>query len=359
MAKCGIERIDKLFEAEAGSDPIREDDSDSPSVGLIQDLLLGHGYKVPGLRSTLRGKVTPGTRNGIKDFRAKHSITIGPGLLLDHRTLVALVKEPASEPLASVGYLTLKLDMPLTGAAFVLPLIAAFEGRGQFTALNPNTDRQGLSFGLIQWAQSRGRLSEIVQAFRTRSVILFDSTFGGVTAAAGMVEHVKLGAAGLCSKGDVAGGGFCKDKKVGTSKNPAFELTDATWQSRFAAAGLNTVFQKVQVAEALKDIKKNAGIVKGYADAVIKSVRGYGFMLDLSNQHGPFVGKFKTGAKAIFQKSFAPGLSEQQVLEKMRDESVRILKKQYGDNSAEARSTADRRSYFSDPKNLPDTPFQE
>jgi hypothetical protein len=362
MAKCGIDRIDKLFESAAGANPIKENDQDSRSIGLIQDLLLGHGYKVPGLRSSLRGKTTSGTKNALKDFRAKHSIPIGAGLLVDHATLVALVKEPAADPVASVGYLALKLDVSLTGSAFVLPLIAVFEGRGKFASINPNTDHQGLSFGLIQWAQSRGRLSELIEAFRApRSVMLFDRTFGGPAAAAGMADHIRLGAAGLCSKSDVVGSGDCKGKKVGTSKKPAFELTDAVWQARFAEAGRNPFFQRVQVVEALKDIKKNADIIKGYANDVIKSVRGYGFMLDLSNQHGPFVGKHKTGAKAIFQKSVAPGLSEQQVLEKMRDESVRIVKKLYGEKSAEARSTEDRRRFFSDPHNpdLPDSPFQQ
>lgn len=351
MAKSGIDRIDKLFGNVAGAQPIREDDEDALSVGLIQDLLLGHKYVVPGLRSSLHGKITAGTKKALKAFRAKHSISVGPGVLVDHKTLVKLVDEPAPDPVASVGYVALKLNLDRTDAIFVLTLVAAFEGRGKFAAINPNTDRQGLSFGLIQWAQSRKRLSQIVEAFKApNNLTLFNSIFGGEQTAKGMADHVKLGAAGLCSKKDIATGGNCKDKKVGTSKNKDFELTDAVWQARFAAAGRNPVFQKVQVREALKDIQKNVATIRGYATA-ITSVRGLAFMIDLSNQHGPFVGKHKTGAKAIYQKSFAPGMTEQQVLEKMRDESVRIVKKLYGEKSAEARSTQDRRNFFSDPNN--------
>lgn len=356
MAKSGIERIDKLFENAADAVPIKEDDSDTISVGLIQDLLIGHRYKVPGLRSSLRGRVTPGTKKSLKTFRAKHSIPSGPGIIVDHRTLAKLVTEPAADPVASIGYLTLKLNFDRKNSVFVLTLVAVFEGRGKFAAINPNTDRQGLSFGLIQWSQSRKRLSEIVEAFKLRHEALFHSTFGGEAAAEGMAAHVKLGAAGLCAKADVATGNGCK--KVGRSKNKAFELTDAAWQGRFATAGRNNLFQKVQVTEALKDIRKIITIIRGYADA-ITSERGFAFMTDLSNQHGPYVGKHKTGAKAIYQKVVAPELDEKQLMEKMKAESLRIVKKLYGENSPEAKSTEDRRQFFIESKMLSDSPFQE
>lgn len=74
-----------------------------------------------------------------------------------------------------------------------------FEGGGKFTAFNANTDRAGLSFGLILWAQRPGRLNELLRAFRDKAPEAFVNSLGGGDAALAdnLIRHTARASGGV------------------------------------------------------------------------------------------------------------------------------------------------------------------
>src|SRR5262249_26689752 len=158
-------------------------------------LLAGHGFKkMPDPRSSTYGLFGPNTKSALLDFRSKKLGLNDPNdVKADSQTLIKLVQEPATEPVASPAYLTLALGFPKSDLLMILSLVSIVECERSFAGLNLNTDGAGLSFGLIQWAQKPGRLFEIVNAFKTEQPALFEATFGGATAANGMLAHAKKG----------------------------------------------------------------------------------------------------------------------------------------------------------------------
>jgi hypothetical protein len=348
MAKSGIERIDKLFEGAADSKPIKNDDTDVIAIAVVQDLLLGHLTEkkfraLPDIGSPNYGKLNTLTKAALAQFRKQIGQPKSNDVLVDSTTLISLVKTPAPNPVASLAYMTLRLGVTRSGTLVILPFVAFFEARRRFAGLNFNTDRQGLSLGLIQWAQSRGRLYEILNAFKTQQPKIFANTFGGPTDAAEMLAQAKLGAAGLYSKKEVE---QMPNAWVGKCKSVLYDLAESfEWQQRFRNAAQEIAFQKIQTTEAEKNFKQIVNKIRNYA-TVIESERGFAFMIDLSNQHGPNVGKKKTGAKALYQKFFTAGIKESELLSKIQDESVKILARQYGKKSGEAKSTFSRRQFF-------------
>ena len=224
---------------------------------------------------------------------------------MDVETLQKMVKVPAAAPLLSRGYLTLVLDFDYSGLAKILSLVAQMEGAGKFSALNLNTDTAGLSFGLIQWAQRPGRLSEILTAFSTANRADFIRILGNGDPglADRLIQHTQK-----------PNGGVIHD--TGLTTDPAFDLVNEPWVSRFREAAIAPNFQPVQVRTALKDFASSLARMKQFAPEV-KSERGVAFMLDLANQFGD------GGARSIHTTVLRPGLSEAELLAAMADESVR------------------------------------
>jgi hypothetical protein len=206
----------------------------------------------------------------------------------------------------------------------IICLVTRFEGR--FDTLNLNTDHAGLSFGIIQWAQSPNRLAEIVGAFQVRETDLFNSTFGGETAAQGMLAHLRKEKGGLRIINQ-------KTRETdGETTEPAYDLVKSPWKERFKTAGQSKEWQKIQVELAQNAFQSALGQIRGYVGGRIHTQRGLAFMLDLTNQHGGSLkkdehGKFIKGAPRIFQKvaDANPGLAEDKLLEKMSERSVKIL----------------------------------
>src|SRR5579863_7700413 len=178
MALCGIPRIDDLNQGAAGATAIGPGDSDAESVGLIQGMLIGQGQRgLPNLLSPGYGKFGPATSAAVQNFRVQQGL--GAGNQVDAQTLQALVQAPAPSPILSRGYMTLVLDFAYGGMAKILSVTAQMEGAGKFGAMNLNSDKAGMSFGLIQWAQKPVRLTEILKAFRSASANDFANIFGG------------------------------------------------------------------------------------------------------------------------------------------------------------------------------------
>ena len=336
MAKTGITRIDNLMARTPGVAPIGDGDPDREAVGAIQDLLRGYGnHNLPDVRLPAYGNYGSMTAAAVQQFRAKAGLP--PSDQVDSDCLIALARGNASDPTACHSYIALSLDVEVGPMSYLMTLTGLWEANARFALLNLNTDRAGLSFGIIQWAQKPLRLKEILSAFHSADTARFNNLFGGDSAAAGLLTHVAK-----------ANGGV--DKDSGVTIDPAFNLVAEPWVSRMRSAGLDPVFQKVQVTVATNDAQNAFDQMKGHA-SLITSQRGAGFLLDVANQHGA------TGALSIYDSVFTAGLNEPALMQAMRDESVRRVSAQYGAGSAEAQSTASRRDWFRTTTTLSTGPF--
>jgi peptidoglycan hydrolase-like protein with peptidoglycan-binding domain len=324
MANTGIARIDQLMMGAPGVAPIATGDPDRDAVGAIQDLLSGYGNtQLPDVRLPSHGNYGSMTAAAVQQFRANNGLP--PSNQVDSACLLALTRGKSSDPMACRAYVALALDVAVGPMTYLMTLTGLWEADARFALLNLNTDKAGLSFGIIQWAQSPGRLKEVLAAFQGADAARFSSLFGGDTAAAGLLAHVAQANGGV----DVSG----------ATTDAAFDLITDPWASRMRAAGLDPVFQAVQVNLAAADAQSAYDQMAAHTPLIV-SQRGVGFLLDVANQHG--VG----GALSIY-KGVATGItSESALLQAMRDESVKRLSAQFGSASDEAKSTASRRDWF-------------
>jgi peptidoglycan hydrolase-like protein with peptidoglycan-binding domain len=332
MALCGISRIDDLHSGAAAATPIAEGDSDRDSVGLIQQMLAGMGQPgLPNLLSPDFGIFGPKTTAAVQNFRAAQGLPAGNQL--DVQCLQCLVQAEATHPLASRGYLTLVLDIPFGGLAKILSVVAQMEGAGKFSALNLNTDRAGLSFGLIQWAQKPGRLTDILKAFSKASPDDFARIFGAGDAdlAAQLVVHTQKPKGGI-------------DPATGLTTDPAFDLINEPWASRFRQAALFRPFQQVQVQTALAAFSHSWNLVQQYAPQ-LNTERAVGFMLDVANQFGD------GGLRSIYQAVAKDGMALSNLLQAVADESVTRIQDPWKS------ATQARRQNFLTTTFLSDDPF--
>jgi hypothetical protein len=336
MSKTGINRIDDLLAGTPGSMPIGPGETDRLAVGAIQDLLVGLGNsRMPDCRLPAHGNYGSMTVAAIQQFRTAKGLP--PGDSVDAACLAALAQTPHTTPVATRCYIALGLDLVITPMTYLMTLTGLWEANARFAALNLNTDKKGLSFGLIQWAQKPGRLNEIVTAFRNADPGRFHSTFGGQTAAEGLIQHTAKKSGGV-------------DPVSGLTTDPAFDLISEPWVSRFRAAGLDPVFQRAQVATATTDAQSAYATLQSQTP-LITTQRGVAFLLDVANQHGA------GGAASIYQTVAPSSTAEPDLLKRMRDESVRRVTAQYGQGSPEAASTASRRDWFLTTPVLSDVPF--
>ncbi len=335
MVSTGINRIDSLL-AGAGGQPVAEGEADAEAVGVVQDLLIGHGYrKLPGLLSSSRGRFGPQTLAAVTGFQKTHALPQTGAV--DTATLKRMVEVPAPQPIASRGYLALVLDLSWAGFPRLVSLTAQFEAAGCFTAINKNTDKAGLSFGLIQWAQKPGRLAELLRAFCAADGARFTAIFGGGDA--------ELAKALLAHTAKPRGG----TNSSGATVDARFNLVAEPWLKRFLAAGRERVFQRVQMDLAVAAYRVSFERIRLFAPQV-RSERAFAFLLDLANQHGD------GGAEAICRASLAPGMGEAALLEKMEAVSVARVRKQFGDGGV-VKSTRARREAFRLSPLLSDEPF--
>jgi hypothetical protein len=303
MAPCGIARIDDLFSGAASAAPIGAGDPDRESVGLVQQLLGGHGEPgMPTLLSSDYGIFGSRTTAATRNFRARLSLPAGDQI--DAAAVRGLVQTAASYPILSRGYMTLALNFAYGGLAKILSVVAQMEGAGKFGAMNLNRDLAGMSFGLIQWAQKPGRLAEILAAFFAASTDDFVRIFaaGDAAVAHGLIAHTQQPNGGI-------------DPVTGLTTDPAFDLIHDPWVSRFSQTALWQPFQQVQVQTALNDFSRSLSSIEGYAPQ-LTSERAVGFMLDLANQFGD------GGARKIYQAVWQNGMAIPDALQAMAEESV-------------------------------------
>ncbi|WP_367156033.1 N-acetylmuramoyl-L-alanine amidase [Methylomonas sp. HYX-M1] len=298
----GIARIDDLRSGK-NSAALSKGEAVGDGVGAIQDLLSGHGFKgMPNILASSYGNFGSKTLAAVQDFQGRQGLPAGGNV--DAATLEKLLSVPAVKPCISQVYLSLVLGIAYQGMQKVLGIVAQMEGVGKFGALNLNTDKAGLSYGIIQWAQKPGRLPEILKAFSAADRELYIDIFGDGDAnlADGLIAHVSRPSGGVNSN-------------TGETTNNKFNLIARPWTDRFEKATVQPVFQTAQVQTATKVFKSSLAGIQGYAPD-IRSERGIAFMLDVANQFGD------GGLKKIYQQVHRAGMQEFDILEAIADETV-------------------------------------
>jgi peptidoglycan hydrolase-like protein with peptidoglycan-binding domain len=329
--ESGIERIDALFKA-AGAAAITATDPDRTAIGAVQDLLTGLGFAgLPNLFSSGYGIFGQKTDEAIRTFQGRNALPASGSV--DAATLQKMIASPAPDPRAVQVYLTLVLGFPFTGMHRVLSLVAQMEGVGKFAALNRNTDRAGLSFGLIQWAQKPGRLCEVLAAMSSADRDRFVETFGegDASVADALVAYCRKPYGGV-------------DPKTGEPTNPAFHLAAEPWLGRFRQAALIATFQQAQVHAALTAFQRSYANVRRFAPALL-SERGAAFMLDVANQFGD------AGAEQLYRSSSHPGMAEMDLLAAIAEATVARVEDRF------KMSVRTRRDQFLETHLLSDQPF--
>jgi peptidoglycan hydrolase-like protein with peptidoglycan-binding domain len=328
MAMSGLTRIDGLFEGVPAVQPVGPGDADKDSVGAIQDLLRGQGQpSMPTLLAPDYGLFGAKTTAAVNGFRNANGLQTSD--IVDVEMMKALVQTPAKKPAASRPYVTLALDFDWSGLTKIVVLTSILEGEGAFGALNLNTDKAGLSYGVIQWAQKPKRLHEILQAFSDADADAFTAIFGGSAAvASGLLDHTALPNGGVDSNGNTI--------------DDSFDLTNDAWTARFQAATLSTEFQKAQVKTALQAFQNSLNTLNGYAPE-FTTERAVAFMLDVANQFGD------AGAKSIYSATAQDGQTVADHLSAIADESVNRMAAQF------QAGTRNRRNLFLNTPMLADT----
>lgn len=328
---CGIDSIDQLLDGQA-TVPLDLPSANQATIGALQDLLTCHGFSgLPTVLSTAYGTCGAKTTAAVAAFQQQQSLDAAAGI--DRVMLRKMVTTPAADPRASTAYLALVLGFAPVGLQKVLSLVSQMEGAGKFAALNRNTDRAGLSFGLIQWAQKPGRLVEILAAMSQADRAQFVTVFGAgdPQLADALISHCRKPFGGV-------------DPKTGDTTNPTFDLVADPWLSRFRQAALTARFQQVQVQTALSAFQVSYTALSRFAPNLI-SERAVGFMLDVANQFG------NAGAEKLYGAVNRSGMSETDVLGAIADATVERV-----EDSIKT-AVKNRRDQFLQTKYLSDNPF--
>jgi hypothetical protein len=106
----------------------------------------------------------------------------------------------------------------------------------------------------------------------------------------------------------------------------------------------------VQLEEATSAFRRSLADIRREAP-VARSERGIAVLLDVANQHGD------GGLRSICAACRTPAVEESAFLHAVHTESVRRVQAQFGDGSAEMRSTHDRRERFRTSGLLSDVEF--
>jgi peptidoglycan hydrolase-like protein with peptidoglycan-binding domain len=302
MAKSGLVRIDGLFEDLMVIQPIGPGDPDKESVGAVQDLLRGQGQpSMPKPTASDYGTFGAKTKTAVNGFRSDNGLDASD--LVDFDMMKALIQKPAKQPIASRCYVTMALDFDWTGLTKVVLLTSILEGGGSFGAMNLNTDKAGMSYGIIQWAQKPRRLHEILLSFQNADGDEFTTIFGAgdATVAGGLLAHTALTNGGVDSSGNTT--------------DDSFDLIDDTWRARFQAATLVPMFQKAQVTTALAAFQNSLTALSGYAPE-FTTERAVAFMLDVANQFGD------GGAMSVYTATAVDGQTVPDHMTAIADETV-------------------------------------
>lgn len=291
MANCGIPRIDNLIANTSGARPLVMDDPDLEAVSVLRDLLICAGEKLKRIRQEEQPKFDARMAAALRRFHRRERLPFdekapAAGPLTFQRLIVA---KTFCERVMGRASVTLLLDIaPFTTQLKILTLTSAWESDCSFSKLNLNQDGAGLSFGIIQWAQSAGRLWEPLKAFKQENSRLFSQIFG-VDAQFNFLKDLGGGVWTRRGLAEILPSPpwTKKDRQMweGVPKGSTPDLTMPPWSARFVRAGHATAFQRVQVWLSLKAYQKAfTALVPNMPK--ITTERGVAFLLDYANQYG-------------------------------------------------------------------------
>jgi len=279
----------------AGDSPAQllQHGSSGVAVSYLQDLLRGHGYSaLPDPRVDGYGSFGQITLHALGDYCAKNGLNASQGL--DQTVLSDLVSRAATSAILSPVYLPLVLGIPFTSITRFIWLSSLFETRGSFTLLNLNTDRSGLSMGILQWAQRAGQLHTILAACADQAPDVWAANMGDRS----VVDYTAT-----------PNGGIDAD---GWAKDPAFELTKKPWKSKLQALCADPAIQRVQTSVASTAYQTQFDRIQAWPGPP-KSERLVAFLLDLGNQFGP--GRVAQQFAALV----TTGADESEIMQKLED----------------------------------------
>lgn len=153
-------------------------------------------------------------------------------------------------------------------------------GHMSYTAFNPDDNGSGISVGLMQWNQERGKLPELVDAWHDKNPAKFDRIFGG--SSANMLDESWL-------------------RSVDFSSKPG--LTRA-----MHTALADSEFQRVQVDLRNGHIEDSCELARDYR---FTSLRGRAVVADMVNQLG------EGGARSMLRRLALTG-NESQRIERLK-----------------------------------------
>jgi hypothetical protein len=295
MASSDIAEIDALLDSTSGS-PITGSSS-LDARGAIHDLLRGHGYNMPSVIAPTYGSWGPRTKRAIANFRVKHLPGTTGNDSVEKDLLKALVAVPAPNPLCTRVYVTRVLDLAFSNNVKIACYVALGEGNGSLSVLCLNTDKAGLSAGMIQWAQRPERLYGLLKAFADDAALkaLMVAAFGSTARVDALLAHTKKRVAG--SK---VTGGVKPDGKP-LPADSTLDLTLGQWPAQFRILFAHTAIQKAEVQLAATEL----AALKADFDMVSTEPRGerlIAYLADVGNQFG-------ARAKDLFQTAInKPGL---------------------------------------------------
>jgi hypothetical protein len=302
--KCGDKTIDGLLGGDTSVSPLYPGDN-MPAVGHLQGLLRGHGYAfVPDARAINYGVYGSETELAIADYRRKYGLKssekgcAGNGLLRD------LVIRRAPKATMGPAYVPLVLDAEFTPVLRFVWLTSLFETGGAFQNLNLNTDRCGVSVGILQWSQRAGQLNVFLRACSAHEPVEWARIMGGNS----ILDYTAR------PNGGLAASGFATD--------PAFELTKDPWKSKLVALGESLPMQRVQLRLAAETYGAELARQRRYATS-IQSERGVAFLLDLVNQFGG------DRVEQSYKAAARPGVGESRILKTLEDQFTNIAKLQF------------------------------
>lgn len=272
----------------------------APAVGYLHDLLRGHGYGfLPDPRSTSWRVWGSAASLAVQDFRRRNGMVMrdwaGGSLLRE------LINKHAPKAVLGPAYVPLVLDIPFTRILRFVWLTSLFETGGAFQKLNRNTDRRGLSIGILQWSQKSGQLHRFLKVCADREPAEWAKI---------MEDNIILDYTARPDGGVDA---------FGKAADPAFELTNDPWRSRLETLGASLPMQRVQLALASETYQAELDKLKAYARSIV-SERGFAFLLDLANQFGP--GR----VEQEYQKASRTGASESNILKTLAEAFVAMAR---------------------------------
>jgi hypothetical protein len=372
MTASGILRIDQLLDG-TNPAPIGQADDvvhahDARTIGAIQDLLGGHGFRrMPLTKQEYYGRFGRATAQAIVDFQIQRGLphasptpvppppgtgkkkkrkkpVLDPATVqVDKSTLEKLLEPPVDEPafkrkaaprIARV-YLTQSLQQTWGMMLQSVVLTSLYEGEGQFWFPNRGQfDHAGLSYGVLHWAQRPGRLKELLTDMRVCDQAAMEQIFGGAAKLSALLNFMQLPDYGL------------QAAPSNEPTDPHYRLTAEPWLGHFRRTCLREILQKRQVEKALVDYRANYALLRpavdnGAGGFYLHSERAMTFFLDLANQFGVGSAASNRGAIGIFAHVLGAGpTDETSLLQRMADDSVRRM------SDANKDGTETRRNFF-------------